>query len=171
MPNSNKPHETPLKRKRGGARTASRATVIAEDAQRFLSAAEDRIGAERPGGRGLALVGIGQALLAINCNLERLAYPLVEVTVASDGAGLKPVSPYCRQPGCSAVRAPAYLDCAEHAGLDTKGDPSGDPAGPRCVNRSEFWCAVHCPPERQPAAGKTVDGCRGQKPRCSEHCA
>lgn len=97
---------------------------LAAIAEALLVQAHDKITSADPGGRGLALVGIGNALLAISCNLEKLDHPLREIDGPEMAGGVTAVSPYCERIGCEAVRAPAYLCCAEHAGLDTEGGPA-----------------------------------------------
>lgn len=62
----------------------ARADKLVDIAVALLLQAHDKITSAEQGGRGLALVGIGNALLAINCNLEGLAYPLVEVDALAE---------------------------------------------------------------------------------------
>ncbi len=112
MPNSNKPHETAADCKDAAGKLAGRADVL-------LAEGEGMIMSNVDGGRGIALVGIGRALLAINCNLERLANPLVSVRLVgeppdhdwdADGLCTRCKQARYNEPPCPAPPDPASVE-------------------------------------------------------------
>ena len=104
---------------RPGSRSAgtTEAARLTSAALENLNVADGRLLEDPEYSRGLALIGIGEALCSIALSLDQVADVLSNpIVTASNEPAVDPVAASCHVEDCTNVRTSGYLQCFEHAG-------------------------------------------------------